>query len=197
MRDAQIRKALKGSLLMRHKQDPHTLVVDELGLRHGRARVDVAVVNGSIHGYEIKSDHDTLRRLPEQVLIYDSVLDYATLVIGIRYAERALPLLPEWWGMERVEMDEDEEVQFSTLRAAQQNPSLDPVGIAKLLWRSEALALLEEIGAANGVRSKPRAEVYARLAEAARLDWLRASVCRQLKSRTGWRAGRPQTPGDD
>ncbi len=182
---------------MRHIQDPDTLVVDELGLRHGRARVDIAVVNGSIHGYEIKSDHDTLQRLPEQVRIYDSVLDYTTLVVGPRHSERALPLLPEWWGVERVEADGEEEVRFSTLRIAQRNPAPDPVGIAKLLWRSEALALLEELGAANGVRSKPRAEVYARLAEAVPLEWLQASVRRQLKSRTGWRAEQGQEPNVD
>lgn len=181
---------------MRYIQDPDTLVVDELGLRHGRARVDVAVVNGEIHGYEIKSDRDTLQRLPEQVRIYGSVLDYTTLVVGPRHSERALPLLPEWWGVERVEADR-EEVRFSTFRAAQRNPTPDPVGIAKLLWRSEALALLEEIGAANGVRSKPRAEVYARLAEAVPLEWLQASVRRLLKSRKGWRVGQLRTPGDD
>ena len=35
--------------------------VEELGVCRGRVRVDVAVVNGTLHGYEIKSDRDSLR----------------------------------------------------------------------------------------------------------------------------------------
>ncbi len=88
MRDSDVRKALHSRVLRDHHNDPNTLVLNELGLRHGACRVDVAVVNGSLHGYELKSDMDTLERLPAQVGLYGKVLDKATLVVGARHAAR-------------------------------------------------------------------------------------------------------------
>ncbi|MDA8118743.1 MAG: sce7726 family protein, partial [Gammaproteobacteria bacterium] len=73
-----------------------TVVLDELGICRGEVRVDVAVVNGEIHGYEIKSDRDSLRRLASQVELYSKVLDQATLVAGERHFDAAAALLPEW-----------------------------------------------------------------------------------------------------
>lgn len=46
------------------------LVVEELGLFHGASRVDLAVVGRSLHGYEIKSDRDSLDRLEQQAADY-------------------------------------------------------------------------------------------------------------------------------
>ena len=74
MNDHQLRRALKSKVLARYAKDPDTRVVEELGLRHGLARVDVAVVNGIIHGYELKSDKDNLKRLPHQIQVYSSEL---------------------------------------------------------------------------------------------------------------------------
>ena len=70
--DAEIRAAFhKQRLCYSHSLDD-ALVIDELGIMHGKARVDIAVINGSIHGYEIKSSMDTLKRLPRQMAAYDS-----------------------------------------------------------------------------------------------------------------------------
>jgi len=63
MNDAGIRRNLHCKKLRRHHVDPDTLVVDELGLKHGKCRADIAVINGHLMGYEIKSDDDSLRRL--------------------------------------------------------------------------------------------------------------------------------------
>jgi len=48
MNDYQLRYALKVKVLARHAKDPETRIVDELGLRHGLARIDIAVVNGIV-----------------------------------------------------------------------------------------------------------------------------------------------------
>ncbi len=64
MRDRDVRQALRRKVLRDHIGDSSTLVLDELGLRHGTCRVDIAVVNSLLHGYEIKSDADNLARLP-------------------------------------------------------------------------------------------------------------------------------------
>ncbi len=108
-------------------------------MRHGAARVDVAVVNGSLHGYELKSDSDSLGRLARQAHVYSSVLDRVTLVAGRRHLEEAMGLVPYWWGVQVAEMKPRGSVLFSSVRRARKNPSQDPVSVAKLLWREEAL----------------------------------------------------------
>jgi hypothetical protein len=105
MKDIHIRTALKSKLLSHYAKDPSTLIVDELGLRHGAARVDVAVINGVIHGFELKSDCDTLKRLPSQIKVYNSVLDRITLVVGNRHLKDSINLVPKWWGIKGPKQD--------------------------------------------------------------------------------------------
>ena len=64
MSDACIRDALKRELLYEYKDDRQTVIIEELGVQHGTSRIDLAVVNGVLHGFELKSDRDTLTRLP-------------------------------------------------------------------------------------------------------------------------------------
>src|SRR4051812_2250535 len=70
LRDKEIREAVRTKLLEIHKEERGTAIIDELSLCQGDARVDLAVVNGSLSGYEIKSDRDTLVRLPNQQTKY-------------------------------------------------------------------------------------------------------------------------------
>ena len=192
MKDCDIRKVLKDDLEARFSGNDETLIIEELGLRHGAARVDLAVVNGVLHGFEIKSDKDTLERLPHQVETYCSVLDRVTLVVGHRHFDEAAHIVPGWWGIQVASMGPGGGICISNAKEPGDNPCLSPVAVAKLLWRDEALALLEELGEAHGVRSKPRAIIYARLAEACIPDVIRARVRRQLRTRKGWRSGEGQ-----
>ena len=191
MNDNDLRAALLRRLDRRHSRDPETLILQELGLRHGAARVDVAVVNGALHGYELKSDRDSLGRLPRQARVYSSVLDRVTLVAGRRHVDEAMDLVPKWWGVQVAEIGPRGGVLFSSLRRAKHNPSQDILAVAKLLWREEALELLHQVGAAKGFRSRPRAAIYARLAEVARSEEIRSRVRHQLRNRVGWRSGEP------
>ncbi len=61
--------------------DADTLVVDELDLC-GLTRVDVAVVNGHLSGFEIKGSTDSLRRLPGQVTVYSQVQRHPAAATG-------------------------------------------------------------------------------------------------------------------
>ena len=192
MRDRDVRQALHKTELARHRADPGTLVIDELGLSWGEIRVDVAVVNGSIHGYEIKSDSDTLDRLPAQAEMYGRVLDRVTLVAG-RHLEHAKHLVPEWWGLcEAIEVAPGD-VALRRVRPARKNPKLDLEAVAMLLWREEALAILEELKIAAGLRSKPRRDLYRALVENLTPSRLRSRVRQALKTRTSWRADAPRT----
>ncbi len=197
MNDHHIRTVLRDQLSVRYSRDCDTIILEELGLRHGSVRVDLVVVNNILHGFEIKSDRDRLRRLPDQVRIYSSVLDRITLVVGYRHAYEAMQIVPEWWGVTLAEMKPSGVVCLSEAREPKDNPSTDIRTIVALLWRDEALTLLKEFGAANGVCSKPRAAVYERLIEVSNPDHLRYQVRQQLKCRRGWRADAQQMSSGD
>jgi hypothetical protein len=196
MNDADIREGLKRKVLRHHLENQNTLVLDEVGLRHGAARIDVLVVNGYLHGYELKSDSDTLRRLDNQIRVYCSVLDKVTMVVGDKHLDEVESAVPDWWGIKVATQGRRGGITFPDVRRSRMNPALDPVAVAKLLWRDEALEYLAEIGCDVGVRSKPRRVVYMRLGESAALPLLRARVRDQLRGRTDWRSASLQTSDD-
>ena len=190
MTDKDIRTALKAELMRRYAKDNNALVLDEVGIRHGAARIDLVVVNHRLHGYEIKSDRDRLRRLPDQIRAYSSLMDRVTLVVGYRHAYEALKMVPEWWGVRLAETKKQSgAVLLSGARPARNNPNVDLNAVVALLWRGEALAILEEMGAAGGLSSKGRSEIYKRLVELSDPDLLCSRIRQQLKHRKSWRVG--------
>lgn len=194
--DKLLRAALKEELRDTHRQEPQTRIIEEMGITHGAARVDIAVVKGSIHGYELKSDLDTLHRLPEQMRIYNSVLDQVTLVVGKNHLFGAINAVPEWWGITVAKViDSNGTISFCNIREADENPEKSSVDIASLLWRDEALQILEEMGRSNGMRSKPRRVLYERLAGLLDQPTLGAKVRECLFLRTNWRFEKQCIPG--
>lgn len=189
--DTDLRKAVKCNLLAPLCTDPSTLVIDELGLRHGAGRIDIAVVNGDLHGYELKSDHDTLRRLPKQIGVYNSVLDRVTLVVTQHHFPQAIQMIPGWWDLLLAQSAPAGDITLRMIRAGGINPKISALAVAKLLWRDEALRLLEVHGAAEGLRSKPRRFIYAHLVERLDLHEIRTYVRNQLRARKDWRLVEP------
>ena len=132
---------------------------------------------------------DTLRRLPEQITIYNTVLDKVTLVVGKNHLIDAIKLVPDWWGITVAKtVSEDAKMTFYNIREAEQNPDQDNVSIAALLWRNEALKILDEIGFSYGVRSKTRAQIYERLAKSLDGETLKRKVREYLRARANWRS---------
>jgi hypothetical protein len=197
MNDRQVRTALLRRLSARFSRDPNTLILEEFGIGHGSTRVDVAVINGRMHGFELKSDKDTLDRLPHQVHAFSSVFDRVTLVVGYRHAYEALQIIPEWWGVKLAEEKENGGVQLSEARGPRNNPAVDPISVAELLWREEALNLLQEFGAAEQVRSRPRGVIYQKLVQTISVAQLQELVRKQLRTRTTWRVDAPHRSNDD
>lgn len=188
MRDADVRQSLRVHLDTLHAHDVRTRVIDELDLC-GQVRVDVAVVNGYLAGYELKSARDTLRRLPLQVELYSKVLDWATLVVAASHVDHALPLLPRWWGV-MVAIADDDAVRLEVEREPQANQGVDASALVRLLWRDEALRELEQRGCDRGVRTKNRRALWDRLVQEVPLPELQSLVRECLKRREGWRSDR-------
>ncbi|MBW2623773.1 MAG: sce7726 family protein, partial [Deltaproteobacteria bacterium] len=153
MNDSDIRAVLLTNFGQEYGNDPNTMIVEELGLCQGEARVDVAVINGSIHGFEIKSDQDTLKRLPGQMNIYNRSLDFVTLVVGGRHLTKSLEIIPKWWGVICVQQ-RNKKLIMDDIRPHKANPSPDPEAIVQLIWRNEALEVLRRRNLHKGYLSK-------------------------------------------
>ena len=64
MRDRDVRGAMLQLLGAEHAGEKDTFILQELDVWSGAVRIDIAVINGELTGFELKSDRDTLERLP-------------------------------------------------------------------------------------------------------------------------------------
>lgn len=189
--DLIIRSALKEDLRRRHARDRKLRIIEELGVQHGTARIDIAVVNGNMHGYEIKSDQDTLQRLPEQMDVFNSVFDKMTLIVGKNHLYETINMVPDWWGIVIAKVNNNGSVVFRRIRRTEINKNQNSVSVAKLLWREEALRILEERGEARGFYSKPRNLIYEKLATVLDQKTLGEKVREAIFFRSDWRPDAP------
>ncbi len=185
MRDIHIRTAMLDKLHKIHQDQADAKIVQEMGVWAGTVRVDIAVLNGEMVGYELKSDSDTLGRLPMQAEIYSRVFDRMTLVVGDRHFDKAARIIPEWWGIIKA-VESGKGIRLRQARPSRKNRAQDPYLIAELLRKEEALLLLEQFGLANGWRSKRVRAIHERLAAELPLRVLRNRVREILKARASW-----------
>lgn len=199
--DKIIRRALQVFLdkeLARYrKRGCRAEIIEELGVHHGTARIDFALINGTMHGYEIKSDCDTLDRLPEQIEEFNAVFDKLTLVVGRRHLYRSIHIVPDWWGVVVAKFDSNDHIIFQTIREPDNNKDQVGASIVGLLWRKEALQILKERNEADGLRGKPREIIYERLAAVLDIETLKRKVSTLLVSREHWRSDAPLTLNGD
>lgn len=197
MNDLGIRQALKDRLIARFAKEPTALIIDELPLNKGEARADIVVIGSKLHGYEIKSNLDTLVRLPQQVKNYSEVFGYVSLVVGYKHAYEAAKIIPDWWGLILAEVTRKEHIRLIVARKSQRNPEPDKMALVRLLWRDEAISILDQYNMLTGVRSKPNEEIYKRIVD--NLDWnmLHTMVCQKLRLRENWRVDASLLPSDD
>ena len=187
MNDVEIRQNFHRKILRRQHAHKDTLVIDELGLNHGKCRADIAVVNGRFVGYEIKSNNDSLRRLGEQVKSYSTVFDRVSVIVGNRYIDSIQDYIPDWWGVIVSARGPRGAVNFDLIRKAQTNKNIDPISIAKLLWRNEAEEILMQKKMPSKILRQPRAILYECLVDVLNTCELRKIVRKYLKNRKNWR----------
>lgn len=185
MRDRDVRETVKNYLNAIHRGDETTRIVEEMTVWSGTVRIDIAVINGELSGYELKSDKDTLDRLPLQASVYSRVFDRVTLVVGAKHAKKALLLIPDWWGV-LVASACNGGVSLEKERIDSRNPEQDAILVAELLWKEEAITLLAEHGLERGWKAKRIRFLHQRLAENLPLETLKTGVRKVLKSRPNW-----------
>jgi hypothetical protein len=187
MNDLLIRQSFHKKMLRRYHSCKNTLVVDELGLKHGKCRADIAVINGYLHGFEIKSDNDSLCRLGNQAEIYSLVFDRATMIVGTRHTATVTALVPEWWGIIVCTQGSRGAVTFKTVRRTKLNKSVDPISVAELLWRDEVADILRDKGMPPRILRQKRSVLYEYLNDLLTAHELCDTVKDRLKKRKNWR----------
>jgi hypothetical protein len=185
--DAEIRAALHRKALRAFHRCNDTLVIDELGLAHAKVRVDVAVINGCVHGFEIKSAADTLTRLPQQLALYEQCLEKLTIVCADKHVAGVRELAPRWCGIVKVTKGSRGGIAFVTMREPKRNPNIQPYRLAHLLWRSEAVAILSQANASPQVLRAPRKTLYKSLAAKFSVEEITAFIKQSMASRQDWR----------
>jgi len=192
-RDKDIRDVLIRELQKTFHDPTEDLILEEFGCK--TVRIDVAVINGAIHGFEIKSDSDSLVRLPLQAQEYSKIFDFMTLVCGPKLIDRAKTIIPEWWGLQLAKL-ENAEVSVIDIRAPHRNPSQSNEALAKMLWKREALHCLRKNGH-KGVTSKDSAEeIWAAAATLLPTPILANEARLAIKARGGSGFEKRSTPND-
>ncbi|MCY9288600.1 sce7726 family protein [Bacillus haynesii] len=186
LRDSDIREVLLTHLLNKFSDDENIKIINELGVLHGQSRVDIAVINGMLHGFEIKSESDTLLRLPSQIEDYNKVFDRMTIVVQRNHLHAVRKIVPKWWGILLVTRNKDQ-INLREVRKGRCNLNVDPFSLTHLLWRNEALDILKERGLQKGYLSKPRAELYEKICNSFTLEEIKVIVNEQLRNRENWR----------
>ena len=203
--ELDLRRALRDHLQAELTSDAR--IIEELGVEHGSARIDLAVVNGRLIGYEIKSDYDSLDRLANQMHAYQRVFDELSIVTTPLFVDQVAQLLPPWWGILQPVCDEAGVVALEVVRAPLANPRQEALSLLSLLWRDEAAALLDLCRTKKTSTRLSRAKLYEELAALADLTTVRDWVSYALRHRDVWRNGEavrsvsptvePSAPDDD
>jgi hypothetical protein len=187
MTDYIIRSAFHQSILKFEHECSDTFVVDELGLKNGLVRADIAVLNGKLVGYEIKTDKDTLARLPNQVKAYNEVFDNVYIITGNRHLANVLASVPNWWGVYLITETKDGSYKFRQYRKAKKNWDKNTFGLAQLLWKDEVIDILTST-LNHSVKSKStKDDLYEILSAECSPNRLSMFVLKYLKSRQTWR----------
>lgn len=186
-RDMDVRRQLHEVLSRDYSNDKSTVVVDEFVLCQGEARADVAIINGAIHGYEIKSDSDTLERLPKQIDVYNRVFDTVTIVTGQTHLDKVDKLVPPWWGISVAKPTDYHSVYIESYRKPQLNSNVDLFSIAQFLWKDELIDLLTKHGMQKGMKKYPRFKLWSFVVEHLPPEDIKDYVRLCLKTKRDWK----------
>jgi len=192
MKERFIRTAFHESILKPAHACQNTFVINEFSLQNGDSRADIAVLNGKLVGYEIKTDKDTLYRLPAQITAYNQVFDKVYIVTAQKHLDGVLALVPDYWGIYIIVEKVNGTVRFKRYREAKVNRTKSTFAIAQLLWKGEAIDILTSLYNTPVKTSLTKEDLNAVLSEVYKPHSFGKIALRYLKSRQGWRTSQPQ-----
>ena len=116
---------------------------EEKNIRSSRADI-IAVLDGELLGFEIKSDCDSYARLGGQVKNYDKYCDRNYVVVGASHRQ-VEKHIPAYWGVLAVQCEAGKLGLFER-RPAVENPKVRLKNQLGFLWRAEMHHILDRCG---------------------------------------------------
>ncbi len=182
-----LREFVKSKIPNYVKNKSRALLIEEMEICSGRARVDLAIIGDRFIGIELKGPKDSVTRLPGQVKAYSQCFDRVVLVVHESLAKKAKPLIPDWWGLV-ISRQKDGQLGFEFERRPKLNPELNSDALLSLLWREELDSLLVDL---IGSTPKPRATkktIRTKLLSQVAPKILRRASIDKLQERIDWRS---------
>ncbi|THD64436.1 hypothetical protein [Phenylobacterium sp.] len=141
--EAEIKAAVLNRLKLQGRIDRRSTLASEFCLGRTGVRTDLAALSDRLIGVEIKSELDTLRRLPVQLAVYRAHFDCTVLVLATRHLA-AVPSL----NLDGVEVWESAaDGSLRTLQSGGVGPSEEPCW-ADLMTQVERRRFLTDNGGA-------------------------------------------------
>jgi hypothetical protein len=170
--------AIRNALLCSLRNASESVILEEVKIEGGAARIDVVSFGDEIVGYEIKSDFDNFDRMPNQIHAYNRVFPKINLVCGQRHLDYALAVLPSWWGIIQLAVV-DGQPQLQQVREAKSHDRQDPYSVASLLSKRDAVELLSAYRCSVRPRSNLRA-IWEAMAKSVPLRKIEDAIVQKL-----------------
>ncbi len=182
----EIRLNLRSWVETHMRPSVNDVLIDEFGFSNRTKvkapdktfRADLALANGRLVGFEIKSGNDSLYRWPSQCEAYFRVFDEIWLCTHSKHLEKALPITPKEAGIILV----DDLGGMAVVRKASAHKQLNSYDLSGLLWREE----LETLCADNNLSFKSRdtkSVLREIVSQSLSIDIIRAHVLSNIKAR--------------
>lgn len=184
--EQDIRELVKSEIPKFIKGKTQTILIEELEVSFGRARIDLAVIGDRFIGIELKGPKDSVKRLPNQINAYSQCFDQVILVVHELHEFKAKSLIPDWWGLV-VSHDHNGELTYIFRKRPKKNPNLDLDALLSLLWRQEIEQFSCEL---LGKKPKSRATkktIRTELISSIDPSILRRQCINTLRGRSEWR----------
>jgi hypothetical protein len=139
-------------------QTEDAVIINEMVVANWSRRADIAIANGRLYAFEIKSSFDNLKRLPGQVDLFSSYFDKVTVVAASKFVPKILETYPTEIGVLEV-IDQSGSAKIRQARAGRLNETRDPLVLSDFLTKAELSKLLRSEGIAAPPNSTRRALV--------------------------------------
>lgn len=120
-------------------------IINEMVVANWSRRADLAIANGSLQAYEIKSDFDSLKRLDGQLKIFNSSFEKVTIVCAPKFTSEVYKRVSSNVGIVEFQSD-NSGVRFKVIQKGRVCSRLNKVVYLGFLLKSELKDLLNQYG---------------------------------------------------
>ncbi|MDC4753649.1 sce7726 family protein [Acinetobacter baumannii] len=182
-----IRTALRNWVYKKFELKQNDILINELGFWNKDPestvdcsfRADLALANGRLVGFEIKSQKDSLKRWTSQMIAYNNVFDEIWLCSHGKHLHRALDITDKHIGVLAV----DDSGSITVVRYAAENRKLNFYDLSGLLWKEELLAFASLNNIIEVKSRMTKNEIRDILSKCSNLNKLKPYVLQKLKER--------------